>query len=229
MVHSVLSSDFSDKDAYLSNRTAALALQERFIKEAHVDVVGRVMTVLNKASDLPVRMAQEGDRKYFAGNLRVVDNTVSIHADFAPHVRNPTHLANICLLATISLISKVQDCQGWEIGRVSAQISWNILLAAVPGGETIIYDRQWQGKADDEVFRKPPPSYAYSPTGLQGRVFKVMLPIEGDVTFFNSRNYHEVKPCDRTVDGPNKVVRLTMSSFVGLLEGEKGKELVLWS
>lgn len=141
----------------------------------------------------------------------------------------PTNPASIRSFPKVSLIGGVQDCQGWEIGRVSAQLSWNILLAAVPGGETVIYDRQWQGKADDDVFRKPPPSYTYSPTGLQGRVFKVMLPIEGDVTFFNSRNFHEVRPCDRTVDRPGKVKRLTMSSFVGLLEGEKGKELVLWS
>ncbi len=56
-----------------------------------------------------------------------------------------------------------------------------------------------------------------------------MAPIERDFTFFNSRNFHEVKPCDRTVDGPKEVVRLTMSSFVGLLEGGEGKELILWS
>ena len=79
------------------------------------------------------------------------------------------------------------------------------------------------------TFRKPLPSYAYSPTGLQGNLFKVMPPVEGDVTFFNSRNFHEVKPCDRTVDGPKDVIRLTMSSFVGLLEGKAGKELILWS
>ena len=123
----------------------------------------------------------------------------------------------------------VQDCQGWEIGHIAAQITWNILLAAVAGGETIIYDRQWQGVADDVLFRKPLPSYAYSPTGLQGKLFKVMPPVEGDVTFFNSRNFHEVKPCDRTMDGPKEVMRLTMSSFVGLLEGRAGKELILWS
>ena len=47
------------------------------------------MNVLEKVTGLRVRMAQEGARKYFAGLLRVVDNTVQIHADFAPHVRSP--------------------------------------------------------------------------------------------------------------------------------------------
>lgn len=79
----------SDIDAYLSNRTTALALQERFINEGNIDVIGRVMTVLKEASGLSVRMTKEGERKYFAGNLRVVDNNISIHADFAPHVREP--------------------------------------------------------------------------------------------------------------------------------------------
>ena len=54
-----------------------------------MDVVGRVINVLTQATGFPVRMAQEGEREYFAGLLRVVDNTVQIHADFAPHVRSP--------------------------------------------------------------------------------------------------------------------------------------------
>ncbi len=217
----------TDQDAYLSDRTAALALQDRFVKEAQVDVVGRVMTILRKVTGLQVRMASEGERQYFDGNLRVVDNNVSIHADFAPHVCYEMILLVPSLLAESHWC--VQDCQGWEIGCISAQLTWNTLLAAVPGGETIIYDRQWEGRTDDAAFRKPAPSYAYSPTGLQGRIFKVMLPVEGDVTFFNSRNFHEVRPCDRTVDGPSQVRRLTMSSFVGLLEGQSGRKLVLWS
>ena len=106
---------------------------------------------------------------------------------------------------------------------------WNTLLANVVGGETIIHDRQWQGAADDGAFRKPLPSYAYSATGLQGSLFKVVTPVEGDVTFSNSRNLHEVKPCDRTVEGPQEAIRLTTSSFVGLLEGKAGRGLVLWS
>ena len=77
------------KNDYLSDRTSALALQERFINETRVDVVGRLMDVLEKATGLPVRIAQESERKYFAGLLRFVDNTVQIHADFAPHVRSP--------------------------------------------------------------------------------------------------------------------------------------------
>ena len=88
MVYLISHHDVSQKKmTTYSDRTSAVALQDRFINEARVDVVGRVMNVLEKATGLPVRMAQEGERKYFAGLLRVVDNTVQIHADFAPHVR----------------------------------------------------------------------------------------------------------------------------------------------
>jgi hypothetical protein len=66
-------------------------------------------------------------------------------------------------------------------------LTWNVLLRQVPGGDTIIYDRQWQGQTDDEAFRKAFPRYAYEPAGVQGFIFKAMAPVEGDLTFFNSR------------------------------------------
>lgn len=51
-----------------SDRTSAVALQDRFINEARVNVVGRVTNVLEKATGLPVRMAQEGERKHFTNS-----------------------------------------------------------------------------------------------------------------------------------------------------------------
>ena len=142
----------------------ARSLQERLKREANVDIVGRVCSILQEKTGLPVRMAKEGDREYFAGLVRVVDNTIQIHADYGPF-QGP----------------------GWEIGEITGQLTWNILFKQVKGGDTIIYDRQWQGKTDDERFRKPLPSYAYSPAGMQGQIFKVMPPIEGHLTFFNPR------------------------------------------
>lgn len=60
------------------------------------------MSVLNKTTGLPVRMAQEAGLDYFAGLLRVVDNTVQIHADYAPHVRPPPYIYTILFSATSS-------------------------------------------------------------------------------------------------------------------------------
>lgn len=74
-----------------------------------------------------------------------------------------------------------------EIGYVVGQIAWNILLQQVRGGDTIIYDRQWQGKADDVIFKKTAPHYGYWIEGLQGNIFKVIKCVQGDLTFFNAR------------------------------------------
>ena len=59
---------------------------------------------------------------------------------------------------------------------MSRGLSWAAKLSS-----TTDSGRVW---TDDYMFRKPLPSYAYSPTGLQGSLFKVMAPVEGDVTFF---------------------------------------------
>ena len=81
----------------------------------------------------------------------------------------------------------LKDGPDWEIGKIAAQLTWNVLVKQVPGGDTIIYDRQWQGDEDDKVFRKTFPRYAYHPTGVQGRIFKALPAVEGDLTFFNPR------------------------------------------
>ncbi|KAE9963087.1 hypothetical protein BLS_009702 [Venturia inaequalis] len=197
-----------DKESYFQKIESSMELQNRFKSEAGIDIVSRVAAMLHEKSGLRVRIAREGTRDYFAGLLRAVDNAIQIHPDYAPY-----------------------DGPDWEIGRISAQLTWNILLKQVPGGDTIIYDRQWQGRADDVVFRKKFPRYAYDPVGLQGNVFKCLMAKQGDLTLFNPRNFHEVKPCDRSLSEPGDVTRFTMSSFVGLLGSETGgdPELILWS
>lgn len=198
----------NDKDTYFNGVADANVMQENFKKVAKIDVLGRVRDMLEKTTGLKTRIAQEGNLKYFAGLLRAVDNYIQIHPDYAPY-----------------------DGPDWEIGHITAQLTWNVLLRQVPGGETIIYDRQWQGEADDVVFRKKFPRYAYAPSGVQGRIFKTLPAIEGHLTLFNPRNFHEVKPCDRAWDRPEELTRFTLSSFVGLLPGEGGSPpcLILWS
>ncbi|KAI1387348.1 uncharacterized protein F4822DRAFT_430102 [Hypoxylon trugodes] len=197
-----------DKETYLSGVERASSLQKRFREEANVDVVGRVAAALQKATGLETRVALEDGRPYFAGMLRVVSNYIQIHSDYGPF-----------------------DGPDWEIGGVVGQLSWNVLLRQVHGGDTIIYDRQWNGAADNAEFRKKFPSYAFQPLTVQGRIPKALAAIEGDLTFFNSRNFHEVKPCDMRHDTPEDTIRYTMSSFVGLLPASNGKPpcLVLWS
>lgn len=92
----------------------------------------------------------------------------------------------------------IQSDSDLEIGKVVGQVTWNILLKAVPGGETFVWDRPWQGKVDDEKFQKARPRYTYSPLVHQGRVPKIVEPIVGDIAFFNSRYEipHSTHECD---------------------------------
>ncbi|RYP35285.1 hypothetical protein DL767_003873 [Monosporascus sp. MG133] len=191
------------KAGYFGMVKEANVLQQRFIEEAGVDVVERVRNSIAKAAGIPVRVATEGDRKYFAGLLRVINSPALIHSDYAPY-----------------------DAPGWKIGQIVSQITWNIFLKQVRGGESVVYNRYWRGKEDDEVFKKTAPSYGYQTLAVENAEFKVIPAVEGDLTFMNSRNFHEVRP----LDPPNEEWRYTISSFVGLLPSSAGgPELILWS
>ncbi|KAF3764030.1 hypothetical protein M406DRAFT_280107 [Cryphonectria parasitica EP155] len=192
---------------YFSGIKEAESLQVRWKEEAGIDIMQRVADSLGKTTGMPVRRAKEGEREYFAGVLRALDTGIQIHSDFAPY-----------------------EGAGWEIGRVAAQLSWNILLNKVPGGDTFIYDREWQAPEDDMAWRKEFPKYAYDPKVVEGRAIKVMSAVAGDLTFFNPRNFHEVRPCDVSKEAPTPM-RFTVSSFVGYLpaSGCEPPTLVLWS
>ncbi|KAI1858178.1 hypothetical protein JX265_010846 [Neoarthrinium moseri] len=199
---------FSHVNAYFDAIEAAQSLQNRWKKEAGVDVLQRVMDKLQNATGMPVRRAREGDREYFAGILRAVDAGMHVHADYAPY-----------------------EAAGWSIDGIVSQLTWNILLNEIPGGDTLVYDRQWRAPDDDLAWRKTFPRDSYHPQMLEGHTFKAVKATPGDLTFFNPRNFHEVKGCDTSRDKPKQAIRFTISSFVGYLpaQGSEPDTLVLWS
>jgi hypothetical protein len=134
----------------------------------------------------------EGPDEYFAGLVRDV-NVALLHLDFAP-LDGPT----------------------WSVGNISSQLTWNIYLQSVDGGgDCQVYDRQW--KLEDEQ-AKVPGSYRYDSQVVAGSQSVCLRPAVGDLTFFNSRNFHEVHPSAGR--------RVTLSSFAGLIAPDR---LVLWS
>lgn len=134
-----------------------------------------------------VRRAQEGDHEYFAGVIRAIDTGIQIHADYAPFVGYPSIDQIRPIERYLTKLTCDQEGAGWEIGNIAAQMSWNILLNPVPGGDTFIYDRQWQAPEDDLTWRKEFPKYAYDPRMVEGHVFKVVKPVPGDLYYFNPR------------------------------------------
>jgi hypothetical protein len=153
-----------DKERYFALGEEARSLQNRWKNEVGVDVTARVIAILQKTANMPVRLATEDDKEYFAGVLRAIDRGIGVHADFAPY-----------------------EAAGWEIGKIAAQLTWNILFNKVPGGDTLIYDRLWQAPDDDLAWRKEFPRDSYHPQMLQGHPFKAMKAVPGDLTFFNPR------------------------------------------
>ncbi|TVY84948.1 hypothetical protein LSUE1_G002741 [Lachnellula suecica] len=154
----------SDKTGYFESVKDARSLQNRWKNEAGVDIVKRVVDRIRQTTGMKVQVASEQDSEYFAGVLRAVDRGILVHADYAPY-----------------------EAAGWKIGDVVAQVTWNILLNEVPGGDTLIYDRQWQAPEDDLAWRKEFPKDTYHPQMLQAHPFKAMKAVPGDLTFFNPR------------------------------------------
>ncbi|OTB12663.1 hypothetical protein K445DRAFT_76877 [Daldinia sp. EC12] len=193
---------------YLHNVQQARSLQVRWKDEAGIDILDRVATMIQEVTNITTRVAREGDREYFAGIVRAADAGIAIHADWAPY-----------------------ETPAWSVGNLVGQLTWNILLNPVPGGETIIYDRQWNAPDDDLAWRKAIQADTYHKKMLEGRPFKVMMAVPGDLTFFNPRNFHEVLPCDTSKKHPIAPIRFTVSSFIGYIpsEGSEPDTLVLWS
>ncbi|KAI1802051.1 hypothetical protein F4811DRAFT_531399 [Daldinia bambusicola] len=198
----------SDQNQYLHDVQQARSLQARWKEEADIDILDRVATKIQEITNIMTRVAHEGDREYFAGIVRAADAGIAVHADWAPY-----------------------ETPAWSVGSLVGQLTWNILLNPVPGGETIIYDRQWNAPDDDLAWRKTIRADTYHKKMLEGRPFKVMMAVPGDLTFFNPRNFHEVLACDTSNKHPIAPIRFTVSSFIGYIpsNGSEPDTLVLWS
>lgn len=197
------------KSAYFSAVTKAQALQQRFIREAGVDVTARVLAAFRRVAPpgFAVRLAQEdgedGPMSYFAGLLRMINHSALIHADYGGF-----------------------DGPGWEIGRITGQLTWNVLLDEVQGGESVVHRRFWQGSEDDARF-KMKDSYGYDPAVVGGVEHQVLRPKVGQLSLFNPRNFHEVM----AIANPERRPRYTFSSFIGFLPAtdRSGPALIFWS
>ncbi|KAI8627985.1 hypothetical protein F5Y19DRAFT_476781 [Xylariaceae sp. FL1651] len=200
----------NDKRGYFDRVNEAGSLLERWKNDLGIDIVKRVMQSLEVTTGMTVRPAREAEKDYFVGVIRAIDAGIQIHADFAPF-----------------------EGKGWEIGKIVAQISWNILLNPIPGGDTFIYDRQWRAPEDDLNWRKDFPKYAYDPRIVDGHALKVIKPVPGDLYWFNPRNFHEVRACDIAKDNLEQCspTRYTVSSFAGFVPAHDNEPdtIIMWS
>ncbi|MGI2732199.1 histidine kinase [Bacillus cytotoxicus] len=141
---------------------------------------------------------EETGDTYFAGLVRVMGRAL-IHVDWAGGLDG--------------LFPE------WTIGKINAQLAWNIYLQpSANGGSTVVYNRPW--KKSDEAFYKLKDSYAYDYEAVKNAECIRITPQQGELVFFNPQNYHEVQKASGSED------RITVSSFAGLMPN---KDIVFWS
>lgn len=187
--------DAASKLAYFAEAPHAHAVRKTIFERGYHDVLPDVMQLVGNAWGNPTRLATEPTgASYFAGMVRMIPS-MQLHFDWAQH-----------------------DARDWAISEIAAQLTWNIYLEVGSGGDTIVYQREWQ--RDDNSY-KIPGSYAYAPAVVAGRPSVAVKPQVGDLVLFNSRNYHKVLTTD------DQSERISFTSFIGLMSTEQ--ELVFWS
>lgn len=173
------------------------------------EVVNRVAALV---PEWDVEIASEGpDKRYFSGIFRALNHATHVHCDWSPYD------------------SLTED---WIINQVEYQAVFNLYLAPVKGGRTIVHDVQW---TEEALAYRDPESYGYYRELVQNASKAYVEPKPGLLCFFNSRNMHEV---ERVEDEPVPELglpyrpRLTLSSFMGLLPASTTRakpKLIFWS
>lgn len=136
---------------------------------------------------------QDNNRKYFAGTFRYINGHAPIHFDYAP-----------------------LECPDQKLAQVQYQLTFNLYLkTSKSGGALHVYDDQGGFENKDEFKEK---NYFHYRDEFTERKKFVYEPVQGDLLFFNSQNFHEIL-------APSEM-RITQSAFIGLLPNEK---IIFWS
>jgi hypothetical protein len=201
----------SEKEQYFTETKKWLDLHSSLADRTGINAWSQVFSRIAAIfPDWDVEVATEGlNKRYFSGIFRALNDTTPVHCDWSPYD------------------SLTED---WIVNQVQCQIVFNLYLAPVKGGRTIVHDVQW---TEDALKFRDPESYGYSRELVEGRQKAYIEPTPGSLCFFNSRNMHEVEKVNGVPQlGLSYRPRLTLSSFIGLLSGSKtgGRpKLIFWS
>ena len=175
-------------------RNRELGAAQTQIFEASFDPVHRIIALLWSRAGRRAEVARnDRGEPYYAGLIRRIEAGTQVHVDFAPG-----------------------EQPGWEVDRVTHQLSWNLYLRVPPGmgGRTHIFHRQWDPSCN--VYKSG--SYGYDPSVVEGIESASFQPVRGELVLFNTRNFHFVEPAGGD--------RITVTSAIGRLPDDG---LILWS
>jgi hypothetical protein len=150
------------------------------------DPLKRLIDRIQRVWPLPVDLAREQGRPYFAGIIRSTSDKIDLHVDWAP-VNSPDY----------------------AIGRINAQVGWNFFAEELEsGGHTTVHNAPWDPKVQAGEI---PKSYGLDRALVEGAPRFVYRATAGDVVIFNTRNPHEIAPGTAKPGGS----RVSIGSFIG--------------
>ena len=179
------------QDEYWAHAEAATAARSKLLEGN--DPLALAVQWLQQAWGSEVRAATSEGTAMFAGMIREINAGARIHFD-----------------------ELAREFSGTIDELPISQLAFNCHLATpASGGEAVVYRRRWQ--PSDESHRD---GYGYARSLVAGQPRAAVTARTGDVTMFDSRNYHEVKP------NAGAGRRVTLSFFVGI--SGRG-HLLIWS
>jgi|LauGreDrversion4_2_1035121.scaffolds.fasta_scaffold679938_1 hypothetical protein len=195
--------EYSGKKSSDYFKEAALESEKRkrINDECGLDPVKKVIEYFSlHGMNLKVAEDSKTGEKYYAGLYRIFEpgSSALLHFDYAPF-----------------------DAKGWAIEKVKYQIAFNIYLKLPSsGGQLVVFNKPWN-KAECEKYRLEGAvgSYGFSEKMVESNEKIEIFPENGDLVFFNSRNFHCVRPGNEH--------RFSISSFIGKTDSKKS--LLLWN
>ncbi len=138
------------------------------------------------------------EARYFTGLIRAMGAKSTLHFDYAP-----------------------KQLPGWSVANADEQFGL-VLYLQMPetGGELNIYDHSWA--PEDECFNNDhveKGTFGFTEGFLGDTQYASVLPSEGDLVVFKTRNFHQVAEINS--DKP----RLGLTTFMS----QRGSTLSLWS
>lgn len=172
------------------------------IFEGTMSPINKILKFFSRGFDTKVATEPElAEARYFAGLIRAMGAKSTLHFDYAP-----------------------RQLPGWSVADAEEQFGL-VLYLQMPeeGGELNIYDRPWT--PEDEIHnndRVEKGTFGFTEGFLGDTRYASVLPAEGDLVVFKTRNFHQVG--DIIMSESDKP-RLGLTTFMS----QQGSRLSLWS
>lgn len=154
-------------DDYRQSCQRSTEVYRRVCQDMAFDPVDRLLRLVQSHNADAVTIAREQDFAYFPCIARELNDSVLLHADFAPYTAGT-----------------------WSIQDVVAELAWNIYLSKPKsGGECEVFNRPWILRDNAHIVAQ---TYGYDGSVVAGAESLKIAPKAGELVLFNSRNFHQV-------------------------------------